>query len=161
MSKYLLVVDVQREFVKDKTGEKVYQKCLDYIASAHNAGYTAVIAAVYKQSDNFVNMDRLLSWNDVKEPMALDFVPDAMFCHAGYSIKEYPSVTAVDMIDIIGFDTDACVLSAAFDVFNIGCNMRILSNLCWSSGGAKLHKAALMIMERQFGEALDTVTDIR
>ena len=74
----------------------------------------------------------------------------------GKLLKEYPRVSHLDQIDIIGFDTDACVLSAAFDVFNLGCNMRILTDLCWSSGGKKMHEAGLLVMKRQFGKACVT-----
>lgn len=154
MYKYLFVVDVQKEFVKDKMGEKVYQKCLQYI-DAHRHEYDAVIAAVYiNDPTKFANMNRLLNWNDCKKIENLEFIPDGTFMHSGYSIKEYPSVTKLDCIDIIGFDTDACVLSACFDIFNLGCNMRILSEYIWSSGGKKMHEAGIAVMRRQFGKAL-------
>ena len=154
--RYLLVIDLQPEFVKDAKGKKVYQQCLEYIRSNKDK-YHGTIAAIYENvpGDN-PNMDRLLNWNDCKDVVPLEFVANAAYTHSGYSIKEYPKVTQQDTIDIIGFDTDACVLSAAFDVFNLGCNMRILSDLCWSSGGAKMHKAGLMVMERQFGKAVTT-----
>ena len=150
--KYLLVVDLQSEFVKDKQGQKIYDNCLNYIAMHHNE-YNAILAAVYQNKGN-VNMDRLVDWNECKTVKALDFVPDAIYYHGGYSIKEYPYVNVGDTIDIIGFDTDACVLSACFHVFDLGCNMRILSDLCWSSGGKKMHEAGLNIMKRQFKNAV-------
>lgn len=152
--KYLLVVDVQKEFVKDRQGQKIYDKCLSYIASAHDNGYNAVIAAVYKADGEFVNMKRLVKWDDMHRIENLDFIPDQMCMHSGYSISDYPYVTHLDQIDIIGFDTDACVLSACFHVFDMGCNMRILTDLMWSSGGKKMHEAAIAIMERQFGKAV-------
>lgn len=152
MAKYLLVVDVQKEFVKDKQGMKIYQKCLDYIAMAHD-NYNAVIAAVYVNRDN-PNMQRLVEWDECKQIDMLEFIPDAQFVHSGYSIKEYPYVQRTDTVDIIGFDTDACVLSACFHVFDLGCDMHILTNLMWSSGGKKMHEAGLAIMHRQFGKAV-------
>lgn len=152
MAKYLLVVDVQREFVKDKIGEKVYSKCLNYIAEHHNE-YTAIIAAVYINKDN-PNMQRLLNWDECKRIELLDFVPDIQIEHSGYSIKDYPYVQKTDTIDIIGFDTDACVLSACFHIFDLGCGMNILTELMWSSGGKKMHEAGLTVMKRQFGKAV-------
>lgn len=157
MNRYLLVVDLQREFVKDRVGEKVYNDCLKYIGEMGDQ-YTAVIACVYKQDKDFVNMDRMLKWHELQEPERLDFVPDSLYYHAGYSIKEYPYLTKFDVVDIIGFDTDACVLSACFDIFNIGCGMRIIEAGLWSSGGKKMHEAGLLIMQRQFGSALDRKT---
>ena len=150
--KYLLVVDLQKEFVRDRQGQKVYDKCLQFIED-HRHEYQAVLACVYINQGN-PNMNRLVGWNEVKNPASLDFVPDATYMHAGYSIKEYPYVKPSDTIDIIGFDTDACVLCAAFDVFNLGCDMRILAEYCWSSGGKRMHEAGLRVMERQFGKAV-------
>ena len=154
--KYLLVVDLQPEFVKDGKGKKIYQACLEYIR-ANKTNYHGVIAAIYENTpgDN-PNMDRLLDWNECKDVMPIEFIANAAYTHSGYSIKEYPRVSNLDQIDIIGFDTDACVLSAAFDVFNLGCNMRILTDLCWSSGGKKMHEAGLLVMKRQFGKACVT-----
>lgn len=152
----LLVVDLQKEFVKDGKGQKIYQQCLDYIAE-NKSNYNIIIAAIYENNivDN-PNMDRLLNWNECQSVLPIEFIATAAYTHSGYSIKEYPKLSKLDVVDIIGFDTDACVLSAAFDIFNIGCNMRILSDLCWSSGGAKMHKAGLMVMQRQFGKAVTT-----
>lgn len=152
MARYLLVVDVQKEFVKDKQGAKIYEKCLSYIESMRDT-YTAVVAAVYLNKDN-PNMQRLLGWDDCKNIKVLDFIPDAQFVHSGYSIKEYPYVTRTDTVDIIGFDTDACVLSACFHIFDMGCDMNILTEFMWSSGGKKMHEAGLAIMRRQFGKAV-------
>ena len=150
--KYLLVVDLQKEFVKDKKGEKVYKDCLDYIL-AEGRNYDAVLAAVYVNNRN-PNMHRLLQWEGCKKIEQLEFIPDAAYYHSGYSIKEYPKVHASDTIDIIGLDTDACVLSACFHVFDLGCNMNILTKYIWSSGGKKMHDAGIAIMKRQFGIAV-------
>lgn len=150
--RYLLVVDVQEEFVKDRQGKKIYEKCLKFIEN-QRYNYDAVIAAVYINRGNS-NMDRLLDWNDCKQINAIDFIPDSAYYHGGYAIKEYPKVLPSDTIDIIGFDTDACVLSASFDVFDLGCNMNIYSDYCWSSGGKDMHLAGLKIMKRQFGTAV-------
>ena len=150
--RYLLVVDVQKEFVKDKKGEKIYKDCLDYISNEASQ-YDAILAAVYVNKDN-PNMKRLLKWEECKHIQNMDFIPDAAYYHSGYSIKEYPHVHAGDTIDIIGFDTDACVLSACFHVFDLGCNMNILTKLIWSSGGKKMHDAGIAVMKRQFGSAV-------
>lgn len=152
--KYLLVVDLQKEFVKDRKGKAVYDRCLQFISDSQK-DYDVVIAAVYRNDiDGNVNMERLLEWSECKNIAPIEFVPNSSYVHSGYSIREYPYVTKYDSFDIIGFDTDACVLSAAFDVFNMGCNMRILSDLCWSSGGKKMHDAGITIMKRQFGKAV-------
>lgn len=150
--RYLLVVDVQKEFVKGRKGMSIYKKCLDYIATEAD-NYDAVLAAVYVNKNN-PNMKRLLNWEECKKVDSLEFIPDAAYYHSGYSIKEYPHVHATDTIDIIGFDTDACVLSACFHVFDLGCNMNIITDLIFSSGGSRMHEAGLAVMKRQFGSAV-------
>lgn len=150
--KILLVVDLQKEFVKDLKGKQVYVKGLDYIAQ-HRDEYSYVLAAVYKNEVNS-NIQRFVDWSECRDIQSLEFIPDKIVYHSGYSISEYPNVTRVDQIDLFGLDTDACVLSAAFHVFDMGCGMRILSDLCWSSGGKKMHEAGLMCMKRQFGKAV-------
>lgn len=156
--KYLLVIDLQREFVKDQQGELIYQKCLKYI-NDNRIKYDSIIAAAYQNGYN-VNMQRYLGYTECMKTPTIEFQPDYSYIHSGYSMPVYPQVTINDQIDIIGFDTDACVLSAAFDVFNLGCGLKILSNLCWSSGGKDCHLHGLAIMSRQFGKALDMETDV-
>ncbi len=60
-------------------------------------------------------------------------------------LKAYPRV------GIAGVDTDACVFAACFNLWDCGVQPIILANYCSSSGGSMIHKAALSIMQRQFG----------
>ena len=151
--KYLFVVDVQREFAKKN--KETYDKCIDYIEQAGNSGeYDEIIAVMYKASDEFINMKRLVEWDMLHEVEPLDFIPDRVFYLCGYSVMQYPILNRNDEVDIIGADTDACVLSACFHLFDIGCNMRILTDYLWSSGGEEMHEAGLKIMRRQFGKAV-------
>lgn len=56
-------------------------------------------------------------------------------------------------IEICGTDTDACCLAIAFNLFDNNIKPIILSNLCASSSSNNsIHKNALEIMKRQFGE---------
>lgn len=151
--KYLYVVDLQTEFVKDKRGQQIYNNCINFIRSNRN-NYDAIYAAVYKNRDN-VNMNRYVGWNEMQKSIdALDFVPDDFWYHSGYAIDSYP-FKATDKVDVIGFDTDACVLNACFDLFNLNVQFRVLVSGCWSSGGASMHKAGLEVMKRQFRNAVD------
>ena len=158
--RYLLVVDLQREFVKDETGRRVYNNCLRYVQSAKSRGYEYVLAVVYQNSEKFANMDRLVEWNEMMKIRGIEFQADEVVFHSGYSISQYPRFTQQDRVDVLGLDTDACVLATCFDLFTRGCNMRILVNGCWSSGGAEMHEAGLKVMKRQFGKAVDETTRV-
>lgn len=155
---YLLVVGVQKEFVRDDTCKVVYKRCVDYI-NACGANYTSVIAAVYKNTSSR-NMHSLVHWDEMKTLKKLDFRPNKMYLHSGYSVGDRLKFEDNSMVDVIGFDTDACVLSTCFDVFNMDVNFRILASGCWSSGGEAMHEHGLAIMKQQFDRALDTTTNL-
>lgn len=150
--KHLIVVDLQKEFAIDEKGKAVYQKAVDYV-NKHGKDYDDVIACIYMNVDN-PNMQRLVQWDGCKSIEGIDFDADKYFQHSGYSIGVYENVAYNDEVDVIGFDTDACVLNACFDLFNIGCKLRILTEYIYSSGGQSYHLAGLMVMKRQFGKAV-------
>jgi nicotinamidase-related amidase len=51
---------------------------------------------------------------------------------------------------VCGIDTDACVLGVMFSLFDAGIPCRVKTDLCWSSSGTALHRAAMKIIEQQF-----------
>ena len=154
MSKFLFVVDLQQEFAKSWKGKQIYKKALQYIIK-NRSNYLYIYAAIYQQ-DRFIfsNMEDKLNWDGCQSVAPLEFEYDRAFYHSGYSINEYPNFTKDDTVDVVGFDTDACVLSACFHLFDMDCNLRILTDYIYSSGGNIIHKAALDIMKRQFGKCL-------
>ena len=154
MAKFLFIVDLQKEFVKGWKGKQVYKKALQFIEK-NRSDYTYIYAAVYQQ-DRFVfkNMQDKLDWDECQSISPLEFECDRVIYHSGYSIPEYPNFSKDDTVEVIGFDTDACVLSACFHLFDMDCDLRILTDYVYSSGGDGFHKAALGIMERQFGKCL-------
>ena len=105
---YLLVVDLQPEFVKDSPGKLVYQRCLDYINYC-GANYDEVIAAVYKNTDS-KNMHALVRWDEMQKIQKIEFKPTKMYVHSGYSIGARLNFNEHTKADVIGLDTDACVL---------------------------------------------------
>jgi nicotinamidase-related amidase len=155
----LLVVDLQREFVKDEKGMEVYKRCVEYINTCRHLYTQGVWAAVYKNTDSR-NMFRLTRWDEMQEIRKMDFKPDKMFAHSGYSAIPKMQFPDNVPIDVIGFDTDACVLSHCFDLFNMDKQFRILADGVWSSGGKAMHDAGLLCMKRQFNRALDTATQL-
>ena len=155
--KYLLVIDLQREFVKGIHGKHVYARTLQYIYD-HQRDYDGIYAAFYINNvEENANMIRLVGWTEMMnkdELEGLQFPYNYRATHTGYSIQQYPGFTKDDTVDIIGFDTDACVLNACFDIFNLGCKMRILTKYIYSSGGMLMHLCGKLCMRRQFKKAL-------
>jgi nicotinamidase-related amidase len=56
----------------------------------------------------------------------------------------------VTRVTVCGIDTDACVLGVMFSLFDAGLKCQVKADLCWSSSGAALHRAAMKIIETQF-----------
>ena len=139
--KILFVVKVQSGTELDACGRHVYKRCLSYIANAVQYGYEEVVAAV----------DESLG--------AVEFLADAICGLCRFSPKAFPYILPDDTVDIIGFDTDGSLLSVAFNISDIGCNVRILQDMCWTDGGLEMHEHALEIMRRQFG-CVHVVQDI-
>lgn len=54
--------------------------------------------------------------------------------------------------DIVGCDTEACVLATCYNLWDNGIRFRVRKELCHSSGGIEQHEAALKIMKRSFGQ---------
>lgn len=155
---YLLAVDVQKEFAKGMAGKAAYNRMLNYIKKAQLT-YDAVYAAIYQNTGN-KNMIRLVHWDEMHQVDSLEFRPDEFWTHGGYSILKYPWFTQNDMVTVIGFDTDACVLSTCFDLFNNDINFRVIADGCFSSGGKAMHRCGLEIMDRQFKNAVDYTTKL-
>ena len=82
--------------------------------------------------------------------------PKAVFDRFSYGVqpnhlqklKQYP----VQRWDIVGCDTEACVLATCYNLWDGGLKFRVLKDLCHSSGGPDCHEAALKIMARSFGQ---------
>lgn len=76
--------------------------------------------------------------------------------HAGYGpdprdvdeLVQHARARGIDRAVVMGFDTDACVLSTAFALWDRGLATAIDPRGCASSGGQELHHAALRIARR-------------
>lgn len=153
--KYLVAVDIQPAFATTPIGQTIYNNCLNYI-EVHRADFDGIIAVVYENDGSNPNMERLIHYDKCKAPQEAVFTADKVVKHAGYFNFNLLHFEPEDEIVIIGFDTDACVLSTAFNVFDMGCNFKVYKDLCWSSGGKIMHLIGLTIMERNFGIAITT-----
>lgn len=78
----------------------------------------------------------------VKDTYSIDVTSLVRFGHI---------ISKNDTIFICGFDTDACVMSCAFDFFNRGIRVVLLEDYCFSSGGIDFHEAGLMCLKRSLG----------
>lgn len=156
--KALLVVDVQDGFLNDNT-----YHILDYIRDkVQNSTYDYVIATQFVNHHDspyvpFLNWDKMMSGDvdtDIDEIVASH--ADIIINRQTYSscdseLLDVLSDHHIDSVDIVGIDSDACVLSTALFLFDHHVDIRVDSHGCASGAGEEMHHAAMMILKRNIG----------
>jgi len=162
MKKALFVIDVQNVF-KNKKTKSVARKINSYIEKNKNK-YAFIIFTVFKNNSksslwNIFNYKGCSKNKDIKVMNEIsDLVNSSEIIFRNtYSLFKSPKVQKelkknnIKQVDICGFDTDCCILSTAYDLFDSGYKPVIFKNLCFSTSKGKLHKPALKIIERNCG----------
>lgn len=149
--KVLLVVDLQKEFM-DKEGQ--YQRILQFARNAKRNGYDAVIATMCCNSKDspFVKYNNWFDCLDGCQP--LEFPADKVIKKYGYGISDYRVLSKQNKYDIIGFNTDACVLKIAMDMFDKSYDFRVLTKYCFSSSGSAQHKSGVKLIKHLLSDAV-------
>lgn len=140
MSKLLLIIDLQKEFENP-----IYHKCLDYIK---NSNYDLVIGTYFKNSKTS-NFYKMLDWLECMGTSkdSVEYNYDILYAKNTYAF--YLSDTYKDWdIDIIGQDTDACILATCFDLFDRGFKFNVLSDYIYTPISLPIKE----LYKRQFGD---------
>ena len=149
----LLIVDVQKEFLTDATRDRVpkIQKL------AESGRYDYCILTYYKNTADSPTYRRL-HWYD-----GLDACSESLLIHppAGllsvveekttYGLPHRDLFDLVGLcahIDVVGFDTDACVMASAIALFDGGYDFDVLGEFCASTNGEEYHEAGMKIINR-------------
>ncbi|MEE3344358.1 MAG: hypothetical protein VZS44_09730 [Bacilli bacterium] len=145
--KILLVIDVQPTFKV----EPYYSKIIEYINNNKNK-YDKIIATRFINHKNSFYTDRL-NFTDCMKREELEFKPDILLGKRGYGLNVRNNLKLLkdNSVDIIGCDTDACILATCFQLWDYEIDFTILKNYIYSSGGDELSKSAYDIICRNFG----------
>ena len=146
----LLVVDLQKEFSANCKSK--YDEIIEWVIN-HSNEYDSVVATRFVNKPNSPYV-RYLNWNKMQSVQDLEFKYDTIIDKCSYGLQDYSWIPEKCSIDIVGMDTDACVLKIALDLFDIGKDFKVLSKLCWSSGGEHAHNNAVALMRRQLGDGI-------
>ena len=161
MSRYkiLLVIDLQKEF-KDKNGK--YEKIIKYCENNRD-NYDIILPTLfcnnYDINPNFIDK---LNWSGCdhttseslaiypKNNMNLDKI-----CYEykyGYASEYiFKIANKEDSIDIVGCDSDACVLATAFELWDKGYNFRILTDFIYTTANDFTNEDVIKLIKRNFG----------
>lgn len=155
MKKLLLVIDVQKEFINEYTGE-----VLNRIKKLINSKEYDIVAFT-----RFINDEKSVFYKKLKyrgcmnleqQEIAIETGKWRVFNKRTYTVvneefKNYIKDNKIDEIYICGFDTDACVQKTALDLFEQEYNVFILKDYCMCYRGYELHEATINNLKRLIG----------
>ena len=148
-TKVLLVVDLQPEF-KDSDGQ--YERIVDFVKE--HKGYDRVIATkcINHPDGPYATYT---DWTDCMGTCEeLEFNANITIYKHGYGLDVYEMLDPKCEYDIIGFNTDACVLKVALDLFDRSYKFRVLKDYCYSSNGLGHHNFGVELLERLIPKAI-------
>ncbi len=151
----ILIIDVQNGFINEHTQNipiLAEQKQLDY-------DFVWVARLEYSKDSPFLTIRKRTGFSDVTDPTELAFtpIPSAnIIIKNGYSaatpelLDEFER-HSITQVDLMGVDTDQCVLATALALFDKGITAHILANCCASTAGPEMHNTGLAVMRRALG----------
>jgi nicotinamidase-related amidase len=157
MKKALIVIDVQNGFINKKTS-LLPQKIADLIAKRKFDGIVFT-KFVNKKGSNYF---KILNWRNMQRSPDTDIHPAlaslvkkyGVFQKMTYSVFGNKSLQPflkrkkITRVYLCGIDIDACVLATAFDAFDLGYKVTVLSEYSKSQGGKNYDRAAQKILGR-------------
>lgn len=161
MKTFLLIIDIQRGFIDEKT--EYVKKRIDELLD-HKV-FDCVIASVYRNFEGSP-ISRLMGWKKMttskEQAVTGEAVNADRFIHkttySAYSeellefMKTENGGKAPECVFIAGVDTECCVLMTAASFFEAGVRPVVLSGYCGSSGGTEAHNAGILSMKSIIGE---------
>lgn len=151
----LIIVDIQNYFINDHT-QHLPQKILE-LTEQRNFDYILFTKFVNNSSSNFYKM---LSWTDCEKSPDTDIHPILAHLVTGNNVFEkstfsiFKSNLADFLIDqnitklyLCGVDIESCVLSSAFDAFDLGYNVEVLKDFSFSNAGVDLYNSTVEVIK--------------
>lgn len=140
----LLVVDLQKEFI-DHEGK--YGEIIEFVKKAKENGFDEVYATmtVNHPEGPYVKYARWYDCMGIVEP--LEFNCDKLIIKHGYGLDSYEVLSKENEYTIIGFNTDACVLKVATDLFDRNYKFKVKLDCCYSSNGFDHHHRGVRLFK--------------
>lgn len=149
------VIDVQQKFIKDSNSTEIDN--IRRFISRYDKARRVSVTFSNKSKSNFVEQ---LDWKKLinSKPNQPSFVTENV--DKSYTRNTYDATNTLEMeltdsiqkFYILGCETDACILSTAFSVFDMGIRPIVLSDCIFTSAGESVRKGAMEILKRNIGE---------
>lgn len=160
MTTALIVIDVQRGFVNDKS-QHVIPKIIELIRQARAKDIPVFFT-------RFVNHARSghvkwMGWSRFMDPPEIELhqelVPlaDLVFDKPGYTslvppVRAWLGKRGIARLFCCGLDTESCVLKTAVDAFESNIEPMVVHDACASHAGQAAHEAGLFVLSRFIGQ---------
>jgi nicotinamidase-related amidase len=150
----LIIVDVQNCFVNEFTDhlpEKIKEKISEYeevifTRFVNHDGSNFAAHGYHKCKEEHENAIHPILAEIAKEKMV--FSKHTFSAFKANGIVEYLKEKEIKELHICGTDTEACIMASAYEAFDLGFRVTVLSDLCASCNGKEFHEAGTMILKR-------------
>ena len=152
----LLVIDLQKSFINENT-EFLPQKIESLISENKfdSVAFTRFINNVGSVYTTKLNWFGCIDESD--RAIVIDTNDNEVFDKTVYTalnskLKDYLIKENIKKVYLCGIDSECCVLKTAFDMFEAGIEVYILSEYCYSTLGEERHLQAMEILKRNIGK---------
>lgn len=126
----LLVIDVQKEF-KDSNGK--YEEAIEFVKNSKK-DYDCIIAIAFVHRDGGM-FDKHMTWDGCKNVSkeSIEYEYDCLFTKDTYAFDVKTFLPKSIEYDVIGCNTEACVLATCFRLWDEEYNFNILVDKIYST----------------------------
>ncbi|MBH8566961.1 cysteine hydrolase [Nostoc sp. CENA67] len=157
MKSCLFIIDIQNGFITQNTIHilprvkfLLEQNIFEYVI------FTRFINTPNSPYVKYLNWHEFISPIEQKivgeiEPFAQIIVDKTIYTACNQETLDLLNQMKIQKVFICGIDTDSCVLKTAIDFFEKNINPYVLEYYSASTGGDKLHQAAILVLSQMIG----------
>jgi nicotinamidase-related amidase len=160
MATALIVVDVQRGFVTEKS-QHVVPKVIELIQQARAKGVPVFFTRFINHAQS--GHVKWIGWSRFMNPPEIELHPeilplaDIVFDKPGYTslipaVRTWLGERGIARLYCCGVATESCVLKTAVDAFESDIEPIVVHDACASHAGQQAHEAGLFVLSRFIGK---------
>jgi nicotinamidase-related amidase len=160
MTAALIVIDVQRGFVTDKS-QHVVPKVIELIRQASAKDIPVFFTRFINHAKS--GHVKWMGWSRFMNPPEIEIHPeilpfaDVVFDKPGYTslippVRTWLGERGIARLYCCGVDTESCVLKTAVDAFESDIEPMVVHDACASHAGQAAHEAGLFVLSRFIGQ---------
>lgn len=155
MKSLLLVIDMQKSFINENTNHLINN--INNLVTSNeydDVVFTKFINSLDSIWYSKLNYNGCMSEEDkrlVIDSRDKTIIEKKIYSSCNEELINYIKNNNISKIYLCGIDTECCVLKTAFDLFENGYDVYVLSDYCGCMYGESRHNNALEIMKRNIG----------